>query len=195
VKRDKEGKEACPSSPLPADAIEDYVVERLREATADGTLAAEVAAGVEERVAARRKGILTERQKLPPEIASLSAEARRTVETMAGMTGTARQLVDERLQQIGDELGRCEGQLAAAERELANLDALEVEVAWVAQCLTDFDCIWDVLTPENRGRLLRAIVQRVEVNEPANQVSVFIADLGAGVPPIQLQHSLQAVSP
>ena len=82
---EQEGKEACPSSPLPADAIEDYVVERLRaEATADGTLAAGVAAGVEERVAARRKGIVTERQKLPPEIASLSAEARRTVDAMAG---------------------------------------------------------------------------------------------------------------
>lgn len=82
IKRDKEGKEACPSSPLPADAIEAYVVDRLREATADGMLAAEVAAGVKERVTARRKGILTERQKLPPEIASVSAEARRLVDTM-----------------------------------------------------------------------------------------------------------------
>ncbi|MEO8182403.1 MAG: recombinase family protein, partial [Deltaproteobacteria bacterium] len=182
MKRDKEGKEACPSSPLPADAIESYVVERLREATADGTLATEVAESVKARVAERRKGLVTERQKLPVEIASLSAEARRTVDTMAGMTGTARQLVDERLQQIGDQLGRCEGQLAAAERALANLDALEVEVDWVARCLTDFDGIWDVLTPENRGRLLRAVVQRVEVNEPANEVSVFLADLGAEVP-------------
>ena len=182
IKRDKEGKDACPSSPLPADAIEAYVVDRLREATADGALATEIAESVKARVAERRKGLVTERQKLPPEIASLSAEARRTVDTMASMTGTRRQLVDERLQQIGDQLGRCEVQLAAAERELANLDALEVEVAWVARCLTDFDGVWDVLTPENRGRLLRAVIQRVEVNEPSNRVSVFLADLGAEVP-------------
>ncbi len=38
--------------------------------------------------------------------ASLSAEARRIVDTMAGMTGTARRLVDERLQQVGDQLAR-----------------------------------------------------------------------------------------
>jgi DNA invertase Pin-like site-specific DNA recombinase len=196
IKRDKEGKEACPSSPLPADAIEAYVVDRLREATADGALATEIAESVKARVAERRKGLVTERQKLPPEIASLSAEARRTVDTMAGMTGTARQLVDERLQQIGDQLGRCEGQLAVAERELANLDALEVEVAWVARCLTDFDGIWDVLTPENRGRLLRAVVQRVEVNEPANQVSVFLAELVADVPAeAAAQPAQQEVSP
>jgi len=182
VKRDKEGKEACPSSPLPATAIETYVIERLREATIDGSLAAEIAETVKGRVAARRKDILTERQKLPPEIAALSADARRTVDTMAGMTGTARRLVEERLQQVGDQLARCEGQLAAAERELANLDAIEVEASWVAGCLADFDKVWDVLTPENRGRLLRAVVQRVEVDEPANKVSVFIADLIAGLP-------------
>jgi hypothetical protein len=196
VKRDKEGKEACPSSPLPAGAIEVYVVERLREATADGTLAAEVAEGVKARVGERRKGLVTERQKLPPEIASLSAEARRIVDTMASLTGTARKLVDERLQGVGDELARCEAQLTAAERELANLDALQVEVDWVAGCLTDFDGVWDVLTPENRGRLLRAVVQRVEVNEPANKVSVFLADLGAEVPAeAASQPAQQEVSP
>jgi hypothetical protein len=142
------------------------------------------------------KGILTERQKLPSEIASLAAEARRIVDTMSTLTGTARKLVDERLQEVGDQLARCEGQLAAAERELANLDALEVEVAWVARCLTDFDGIWDVLTPENRGRLLRAVIQRVEVNEPANQVTVFLADLGAeGPAEAASQPAQQEVSP
>ncbi|MBI4952962.1 MAG: recombinase family protein [Myxococcales bacterium] len=196
MKRDKEGKEACPSSPLPADAIEAYVVDRLREATVDGTLATEVADGVKVRVAERRKGLVTERQKLPPQIASLAAEASRIIDTMASLTGTARKLVDERLQQVGDQLARCEGQLAAAERELANLDALEVEVAWVARCLTDFGGIWDVLTPENRGRLLRAVIQRVEVNEPANEVSVFLADLGAeGPAEATSQPAQQEVSP
>jgi site-specific DNA recombinase len=181
VKRDKEGKEACASSPLPAGAIEAYVFERLKEATADGSLAADVTAGVKDRAASRRRDLLTERQKLPSEIATLSAEGKRLVETIADVNGAARRLLDERLQEVSDQLGRCEARLAAAEREIANLDAMEIEATWVARCLTEFDSVWDVLTPENRGRLLRAIVQRVEVNEPANQVSVFIADFSAGL--------------
>ena len=56
-----------------------------------------------------------------------------------------------------------------------------MEASWVAQWLGDFDKAWYVLTPENRGRPLRAVVQRVEVDEPANKVSVFIADLSAGL--------------
>jgi site-specific DNA recombinase len=182
VKREKEGKDACTSSPLPAGAIEAYVLERLKEATADGSLAADVTASVRNRAAARRKDLRTERQKLPPEIATLSAEGKRLVEAIAEVNGAGRRLLDERLQEVGDQLGRCEARLAAAEREIANLDAIEVEASWVAQCLTDFDSVWDVLTPENRGRLLRAVVQRVEVNEAANQVSVFITHLGGELP-------------
>ncbi len=182
ITRDKEGKDACPSRPLSAAAIEDYVLERLRAEAADGALASEIVTGVNKRVAARRKDILIERQKLPAEIASLSDEGKRLVETIASVNTAGRRLLDERLGEVSEQLGRCEARLAAAERELANLDALEVEVAWVAQCLSDFDKVWDVLTPENRVRVLRTMVERVEVNEPANQVSVFITDLAAGLP-------------
>jgi hypothetical protein len=97
---------------------------------------------------------------------------------MSGLTGTARQFVEKRLQEIGEQLARTEKRLADAEREVANLDAVQVEASWIAQCLTDFDEVWDVLTPENRGRLLRAVIQRVEVDEPAAKVSVFMAELG-----------------
>lgn len=182
VTRDKQGKEACASAPLPARGIETYVIERLREATADGTLAADVTAAVRARVAARRKDLLSERQKLPPQIAALSAKARGRADALAEVTGPARRLMEGRLQEAGELLARCEARLAAAERELANLDAIEVESSWVAGCLAEFQQIWDVLTPENRGRLLRAVIRRVEVDEPANQVKVFLIDLGAEVP-------------
>ena len=99
IRRDKEGRDACPSSPLPAGTIETFVIDRLREIAAGGTLA----------------------------------------------------------------------------------DAAEIETSWVGRCLADFDSIWDVLTPENRGRLLRAVVQSVEIDEPANRVKVFILEPSDGL--------------
>ncbi len=48
---------------------------------------------------------------------------------------------------------------------------------WLAQCLANFYSIWDVLTPANRVRLVRAIVERVDVDEPKNEVRVFLTDL------------------
>jgi DNA invertase Pin-like site-specific DNA recombinase len=181
VKRDKEGRQACPSSPLPAAAIESYVIERLREAVADGDLAQEVTAAVKKRVAARRKDLLVERKKLPGEIAKLSLEGKRLVETMSDLKESARRPVERRLQEIGEQLERLEARLSKVERESTALDAVEVEAGWVGQVLEDFTSVWDVLTPENRGRLLRAVVQSVEVDEPANQVKVVLADLEAGM--------------
>ncbi|KAA0249415.1 MAG: recombinase family protein [Acidobacteria bacterium] len=178
VKRDKEGKNACPSAPLPAAAIEDFVVEQLRQAVQGSELAGEVADSVRKRVEGRRRDLRTERQKLPAEIARLSAEGKLLVETLAEAKGSARRLVEERLRDLGESLEKCEARLATAERELSNLDAIEVETSWVKTCLDDFGAVWDVLTPPNRGRLLRAVIQSVEVDEPANQVKVVITDLG-----------------
>jgi site-specific DNA recombinase len=100
IRKDKEGKEACPSSPLPAGAIETYVIERLREFAAEATPAS------------------------------------------AGGIGAS----------------------------------------WAARCLADFEAVWDVLTPQNRGRLLRAVVRSVEIDEPANRVKVLVADPGNRLP-------------
>jgi hypothetical protein len=96
IRRDKEGREACPSSPLPAEAIETYVIERLRQFAAENTGA----------------------------------------------------------------------------------DTAGIETSWADRCLADFDAVWDVLTPQNRGRLLRAVIQSVEIDEPANRVKVFIVEVG-----------------
>jgi len=182
VTRDKQGNTACTSQPLPAAAIEAHVIDRLRVATQDRALAADVAAAVRTRIAVRRHDLRTEWHQLPPQVAALSAEVRRLVDTLAELTGPARRHVEARLEEVGGQLAACEARLAASERELGQLDAIEVEASWVADCVSDFDKIWDALTLENRGRLVRAVVQRVEVHEAKNQVSVFLTDLGASVP-------------
>ena len=92
LKRDKQGSQACPSSPLPADAIETYVIDRLREVAKEG--------------GGMKKG-----------------------------------------------------------------DAM-----WAGRCLADLNSVWDVLTPQNRGRLMRALVEEVAVDEPSNKVRVCLTD-------------------
>ncbi len=92
LKRDKQGSQACPSSPLPADAIETYVIDRLREVAKEG----------------------------------------------AGMK--------------------------------------KADTTWAGRCLADLDSVWDVLTPQNRGRLMRALVEEVDVDEPSNRVRVCLTD-------------------
>jgi len=86
------------------------------------------------------------------------------------------------VQAVGEQLTRTETRLAATARELANLDAIEVESAWVTGYPADFGKIWDVLTHEKRGRLLSATIERVKVDQPAKEVRVFMTDLGDTLP-------------
>jgi site-specific DNA recombinase len=180
--RDKRGGHACPARPMTAGALEDYVIERLRDAVAGGNLAAEVTAAVQRRVSDVRNNLKVEHKMLPAQIVSLSAELQHATETLQHLTGPARRPIEARLQAAGDQLERSEARLVAVETELHRLDGIEVEGAWVTECLTDFTRIWDLLTPENRARLVRVVVERVELDELANEVRVFLRDLSAGLP-------------
>lgn len=176
--RDDLGREACQARPLPARAIEDFVVQRIREATADGSLARDVARKVAARLEEQRKELQTERRTLPPAIAALSAEGKKLAESLQLLDGPARRLLEERLREVAGPLGRHEARLAEVERQLAHLDTVEVETGWVARVLADFDAVWDVLTVENRARLVRAIVREVVVDESNGSIQAVLTDLG-----------------
>ena len=178
-RRDKQGAEGCVAGPLPARAIEAFVVERVRDALADGRLAADVTETVRERLAGQRAALLVERHDLPSKIATLSSEGKRLVDSVSNVNGAGQRLLDAKLQEVGDQLGRLEARLREVEHRLSLLDACEVEAEWVSRCLAKFDQVWDTLSPENRGRLVRAVIERVEVDEPKGDVRAFIANLGS----------------
>ena len=182
--RGKRGAGACQAKPLPADAIEDLVVARLRQvfAASGREMAAEVTAAVRSRVAARTEAVRVERATLPAQIASLNQEVRGLVETMPDVDGAARSALQDRLSKLSEQIERREAQLAAAERESAQLTKLEVDAAWVERCLCEFDDIWETLTQAGKARLVRSVVARLDVDEPSSTVSITLVDFRAQVP-------------
>ena len=177
VTRDKKGARACAASPLPADAIEAFIVDRLREATADGSLARDVRKKLLGKIEVRRQAIETERRALPQAIAQLSTEGRNLVETLGQAKGTAHRLLEERIEDIGEQLAKHECKLAEVQRALTAIDQTEIETKWVVESLTHFDTVWDVLSLENQGRLVRAVVEKVKVDERSGQVTAVLVDL------------------
>ena len=179
VTRDKLGREGCPARPLPAEAIEDYVLGHLRTVAADASFVTDVEQRLKARVETARAALGAEREQLPPRIAELSAEGRGILDSLAGITGAGRRLVEDKVQKVGAALGQAEARLGEVERQLAGLDEAEVTAEWVASALGDFDAVFDALTPDNRARLVRALVACVDVNEPTGEVTITLADLDA----------------
>jgi site-specific DNA recombinase len=178
--RDKHGAEGCPARPIPANAIEEYVIQHVVALLSDGTLAAEACALLTDRLDKQRATLHEERSKLPKTIGSLSAEAERLLEALSEKTGAARRIVDEHLDKVTAELGTLEQRLVYVERQLSSLDSHEVEVGWVTRTLRDFQKVWNVLTPSNQGRLLRAVLDKVVVDDGSGRVDVHVASFEPG---------------
>ena len=177
--RDKYGKERCAARPLPARALEDFVVERLVEATADGTLAARIDAKLAARIAKERTTFVEVRKSLTAHVADASAAASRLTEEVLRLDGRARELVEAKLRVEAARLDDAERKLRALETDAENLELGEIEREWFVGALRNFGKVWGDMTPENQGRLLRALVARVVVNEATGVCRVELVDLGA----------------
>jgi len=112
----------------------------------------------------------------------LSTKGQRLVESASKMTGQARRLLDDKLEEVGEKLGRKEQRLAEVERRLALLQQAEVEVGWVVTCLKHFDKVWETLTAQNRA-----------LPAPDIQVAVLGLESVDGVEPIS-ERALRGVA-
>jgi hypothetical protein len=104
-------------------------------------------------------------------------------EDLSKFEGRARELVEAKLRAATDTLVAAERQLAETERDTLDLDVAVNEAAWIVGALGNFAKVWKMMTPENQGRLLRALVAEVRVQEATGVVEVelmnFAADPGA----------------
>ncbi|WAM28325.1 recombinase family protein [Myxococcus sp. NMCA1] len=178
VTRDKEGKAGCRAAPLPAAALEDFVVTQLREVSVGDGFAAQVHSRLTARLEEKHQALRAERAQLPRDVAKRAAESSKWVDSLSKLEGPARRLVEEKLTAAEEEVAGMRKRLAEVERALDAMEGEKVEAEWVAQALADFDAVWAALTAANRGRLLRALVGRVVVNEATGQVDVHLAHAG-----------------
>jgi len=179
--RAKQGRNACPSRPLPAQALEDFVVDRIREATtgpAGRALAADVGSAIRAKLDREREDLAVERRGLPSRIAGAAAEKARLARNLQRTRNAAsRAAIEDQIGHLADEQAAREQRLAAIDARLAVLDAARVEADWIVAALRDFGSLWQVMTPENRIRLVRAVVDRVEVDEESGTIEAHLVSL------------------
>ncbi|XXF79767.1 recombinase family protein [Myxococcaceae bacterium GXIMD 01537] len=183
VTRDKKGKEECRASPIPAAALEDFVVARLQEVSVGEGFAAQVHARLTARLEEKHQALRAERAQLPKELAKRAGESAKWVESLSKLGGPARRIVEEKLTAAEEEAAGMKKRLAEVERALGAMEGEKLEAAWVARALADFDAVWDALTAANRGRLLQALVGRVVVDEETERVDVHLVLAGETATP------------
>jgi site-specific DNA recombinase len=178
--RDRLGADACPAAPVRAPGLEEAVVAQMREVAADPGLVEDVCRELGARVERERRDLQTERQQLPRDISRLAEEAER----LGGAPGQGRLSLlrpedQERRAELEEQAAQKRSRLSVVHRRLEALDAAEVDARQVAGMLRGFERAWPLLTLENQHRLLRAVIERIDIQGDNGQVAVVLADLAA----------------
>lgn len=144
VTRGKQGTLSCATRQIPAEALEGFVVDQLRQALREGRISS-----------APVRARLHQLQRLVEELENAPYLQ---VEDGSGAGSSAERI--------------------ARRRQRLELEDEEATLHWVLDALERFDQRWEIFTPENRRKLVRALVEEVRVDEDAGQVTVRLASLG-----------------
>lgn len=174
--RDRKGAKSCPAGHVPAPAIERFVADRLAEVRLEQVFAPAVLSAVEARFREHRERLETLRTQLPEKVGLHSANASRLVEELTRLHGRARDLAEASLQAESEKLALAERQLAEVMRNTAALDAVPQSPDAYRAVLSDFGVLWRAMSVTARGRLLRALLDHVDVNERTDQVDVYLIE-------------------
>jgi hypothetical protein len=138
---------------------------------------------LDRRIAAKRQAVEAMLKQLPSRVASASAAVSKLTEELSRLEGRAREMAEEKLVAESDKLVTSERLLAQAELDRKQLARAADEAQWMAGALRDFGRVWKWMTPENRLRLMRALVAQVRVAEATGEVEVelinFAIEAGA----------------
>jgi DNA invertase Pin-like site-specific DNA recombinase len=176
----EKGRNDCPSRPLPAEAIESFVLDRLRDIASAGAVAAELIAYAHQLTAFDRPALAARAAEYPARIADLSARGADVADRMIRANAGARSIMENQLEALGAELETQQRELGEIQARIATIDAVSSEAGWIVEQLAAIDRTWENLTPDTRGHLIRSMVRSVDVNETANEIAITFAALDTG---------------
>ncbi|MCA9183391.1 MAG: recombinase family protein, partial [Planctomycetales bacterium] len=163
----KRGWDACPSKSLPAEEIEQFVIEQIRTLGNDPTLRSMVLdqirnAGVEQATAIEGEAGIARR-----EIRQLQAEIKSAAKSAGENSDAAVRLAD-----LHEQLALAETQLVELRNQIVSAENDSISKTEVDAALDEFDPLWDSLSPREQTRALRLLIKRVDYDGGAGKVAI-----------------------
>ncbi|OWK39940.1 recombinase family protein [Fimbriiglobus ruber] len=171
----KKGWRTCPSKTVPAAQMEDLVVAQIRGIGKDPALVREVIEQARQQSADRVAELTRERKGVAAELKALHAE----VAAVSARLGTG----DDgpglgRLVDLHARVAAAEGRARELDDQLQTARADAIDPAVAASALAAFDPVWGTLTPQEQGRVLRLLVDRVEYDGGRGKVGIAFRPAG-----------------
>ncbi len=167
----KEGAASCPGSRVAAGEFETFVFDRIREIGRDPeVLAATLEADRRDRES-RRPELVAQVRRLTGERSRLETERSNVVQAV-GAGGGGTHILIQRLDELDGTLAEADSRASAARAELQALELGQVDPEELRAALDDLQPIWAELFPKERARVLGLLLERVEFDAAAGEVSI-----------------------
>jgi hypothetical protein len=153
------------------------VVEKIREIARRGGLADDVKMELERKVRTHRAELTKERLALARQVEGHTTRLEELAQLAVEGSGVAQRLAVQHLASEESALRDLQARLAEVERQVAALAHVEEEYTFVDRVLSEFDAVWDAMIPENRNRLVHALVREVVYNDETGDIRVAMADV------------------
>ena len=165
----KHGRQTCSTRSVPAGPIDAFVVDRIRGIGRDPELVRETVAAVHAQAAGSAELWAADRRTWEREQRKAEAEVRGLAGKLAGdATGLAVQRLADVQMQIAARQARLD-QIQAQQDDLARQHIPDTAMA---AALTQFDEVWDNLTPKEQARLVGLLVAGVDYDGAESTVSI-----------------------
>jgi site-specific DNA recombinase len=172
------GTTACPVRNVSAEALEDFVIDRIREVAKSPALVADTVTAVAAEQASRAPALETERRHLEQELARSRAETRTLIERLADSSGDSSNAITARLGELEIHVAELDARLDNLGRSLATMRTPRVTAKEIADALVGFDEIWDGLTVNERIRVVALVIEGIAFDGRAETISVTYSPTG-----------------
>jgi site-specific DNA recombinase len=172
----KSGWQSCPSKSIPAQPIEQLVIEQIQRLGQDPSLLEQLLSMVRQQDDARVAEWESERFALERDLLRGQSEVRKLLAEVGsglGNNGAVTRLAElqARLAQIEQRLARVHGQREAWQQE-------RLDQAAVTEALSGLVPAWDSMTPHEQARVVRLLVARVDYDGQQGKASITFQPLG-----------------
>jgi site-specific DNA recombinase len=175
VQSQKRGKDVCPSRTVPAEQIEQFVINQIRKVGQNPALV--------------RQTLIEARRQSDARLVELNADLRRLERDLARFHAQVRNLANPGRGGAGarsaPQLAESQEQIAKAERQIDELDAQvaviqreRIDESDAAATLAAFDPLWETLTPRERTRVVQLLVERADYDGSRGKLKITFSPAG-----------------
>jgi site-specific DNA recombinase len=169
----KQGRAACPTPSLPAQEIEDFIVEQIRRLAADPEMVEQVFAEAEKqrkanvpRLKAEQKRLQRERQHKQERIRELVAAVSASREPVASFTGS--------LHELESAVVRIDKRLTEIQTELDSINHTTIDKDDLTAALSAFGPVWEELYPAEKTRIVDLLIRKIEYHGRRGTIRIIL---------------------